>query len=131
MKKDDYKLGKILGTSAIISDVPLGSPKPKRTKLKLIILAVILGYVGFAVYSNSAVAERAFIKGDAAEKIIVTGKQVAYWRTTEDTTRYDKAVIHNYVIHWAKGVYECFHYHQNSGENKEFRVLCVTNVDAD
>ena len=58
MKKDDYKLGKILGTSVIISDVPLGSPKPKKTKLKLVILAVILGYVGFAVYSNTANAQK-------------------------------------------------------------------------
>ena len=52
--KDDYKLGKILATSAIVSDAPLGPVKPKRTKLKLFILALILGYVGFAVYSNQA-----------------------------------------------------------------------------
>ena len=57
--KDDYKLGKILATSAIVSDVPLGPVKPKRTKLKLFILALILGYLGFAVYSNQAVADRA------------------------------------------------------------------------
>ena len=67
MKKDDYKLGKILVTSAIVSDVPLGSPKPKRTKLKLVILAVILGYVGFAVYSNSADAQKATIEGELQE----------------------------------------------------------------
>ena len=41
--KDDYKLGKILATSAIVSDVPLGPVKPNRTKLKLFILALILG----------------------------------------------------------------------------------------
>ena len=52
--KDDYKLGKILATSAIVSDAPLGPVKPKRTRLKLFILALILGYVGFAVYSNKA-----------------------------------------------------------------------------
>ena len=52
--KDDYKLGKILATSAIVSDAPLGPVKPKRTKLKLFILALILGYLGFAVYSNQA-----------------------------------------------------------------------------
>ena len=52
--KDDYKLGKILATSAIVSDAPLGPVKPKRTKLKLFILALILGYLGYAVYSNQA-----------------------------------------------------------------------------
>ena len=52
--KDDYKLGKILATSAIVSDAPLGPVKPKRTKLKLLIVALILGYLGFAVYSNKA-----------------------------------------------------------------------------
>ena len=57
--KDDYKLGKILATSAIVSDVPLGPVKPNRTKLKLFILALMLGYLGFAVYSNQADAERA------------------------------------------------------------------------
>ena len=57
--KDDYKLGKILATSAIVSDVPHGPVKPNRTKLKLFILALILGYLGFAVYSNQADAERA------------------------------------------------------------------------
>lgn len=54
-----YKLGKILATSAIVSDAPLGPVKPKRTKLKLFILALILGYLGFAVYSNQADADRA------------------------------------------------------------------------
>ena len=54
-----YKLGKILATSAIVSDAPLGPVKPKRTKLKLFILALILGYWGFFVYSNQADAERA------------------------------------------------------------------------
>ena len=57
--KEDYKLGKILATSAIVSDAPLGTVKPKRTKLKLFILALILGYLGFAVYSNQADADRA------------------------------------------------------------------------
>jgi hypothetical protein len=57
--KDDYELGKILATSAIVSGVPLGPVKPKRTKLKLFILALILGYLGFAFYSNQADAERA------------------------------------------------------------------------
>ena len=57
--KDDYKLGKILATSAIVSDAPLGPLKPKRTKLKLFILALILGYLGFAVYSNRADATQA------------------------------------------------------------------------
>ena len=57
--KDDYKLGKILATSAIVSDAPLGPVKPKRTKLKLFILALILGYLGFAVYSNKADAAHA------------------------------------------------------------------------
>ena len=57
--KDDYKLGKILATSAIVSDAPLGPVKPKRTKLKLLILALILGYLGFAVYSNQADASEA------------------------------------------------------------------------
>ena len=57
--KDDYKLGKILATSAIVSDAPLGALKPKRTKLKLFILALILGYLGFAVYSNQADATEA------------------------------------------------------------------------
>ena len=50
--KDDYKLGKILATSAIVSDAPLGPVKAKRTKLKLVILALILGYLGFAIFSN-------------------------------------------------------------------------------
>ena len=57
--KEDYKLGKILATSAIVSDAPLGPVKPKRTKLKLFILALILGYLGFAVYSNQADATEA------------------------------------------------------------------------
>jgi len=57
--KEEYKLGKILATSAIVSDAPLGPVKPKRTKLKLFILALILGYVGFAVYSNKAKATEA------------------------------------------------------------------------
>ena len=57
--KEDYKLGKILATSAIVSDAPLGPLKPKRTKLKLFILALILGYLGFAVYSNQADADQA------------------------------------------------------------------------
>ena len=52
--KEGYKLGKILATSAIIADAPLGPLKPKRTKLKLFILALILGYLGFAAYSNRA-----------------------------------------------------------------------------
>lgn len=56
MSKDDYKLGSIRATSAIISNVPLGRVKPKRTKLKLIMLAVIMGYIGYAVYSSSASA---------------------------------------------------------------------------
>ena len=47
--EEGYKLGKILATSAIVSDAPLGPVKPKRTKLKLFILALILGYWGFAV----------------------------------------------------------------------------------
>jgi len=57
--KEDYKLGKILATSAIVSDAPLGPVKPKRTKLKLFILALILGYLGFADYSNRADATQA------------------------------------------------------------------------
>ena len=56
--KEGYKLGKILATSAIVSDAPLGPVKPKRTKLKLLILALIFGYLGFAVYSNQADADR-------------------------------------------------------------------------
>ena len=55
--KEGYKLGKILATSAIVSDAPLGPVKPKRTKLKLVILALIFGYLGFAVYSNQADAK--------------------------------------------------------------------------
>ena len=35
--KEDYKLGKILAKSAIVSDAPLGPVKPKRNKLKLFI----------------------------------------------------------------------------------------------
>lgn len=54
--RKDYKLGKILATSAIVSDFPLGPIKPKRTKLKLFSLALILGCLGFAVYSNHAEA---------------------------------------------------------------------------
>ena len=54
--EEGYKLGKILATSAIVSDAPLGPVKPKRTKLKLFILALILGYLGFTVYSNQAAA---------------------------------------------------------------------------
>ena len=57
--KEGYKLGKILATSAIIDDAPLGPLKPKRTRLKLFILALILGYLGFAVYSNRADATQA------------------------------------------------------------------------
>ena len=57
--KDDYKLGKILATSAIVSDAPLGPVKPKRTKLQLFILALMLGYLGFAVHSNQTDADRA------------------------------------------------------------------------
>ena len=52
--KEGYKLGKILATSAMVSDAPLGAVKLKRTKLKLFILALILGYPGFAVYSDRA-----------------------------------------------------------------------------
>ena len=55
--KDDYKLGKILATSAIIADAPLGPVKPRRTRLKLAIALVILGYVAFAVYSHNADAQ--------------------------------------------------------------------------
>ena len=54
--RKDYKLGKILATSAIVSDFPLGPIKPKRTKLKLFSLALLLGCLGFAVYSNHAEA---------------------------------------------------------------------------
>lgn len=57
--KEEYKLGKILATSAIVSDAPLGPVRPKRTKLKLFILALILGYLGFAFYSNKADATQA------------------------------------------------------------------------
>ena len=57
--KDDYKFGKILATSAIVSDAPLGPVKPKRTKLKLFIIALILGYLWFAAYSNQADATEA------------------------------------------------------------------------
>ena len=57
MKRDDYKLGKILATSAIISDVPLGSEKPRRTKLKLVILALILIYAGYAFSIHRADAQ--------------------------------------------------------------------------
>ena len=55
--KDDYKLGKILATSAISADAPLGPVKPRRTRLKLAIALVILGYVAFAVYSHNADAQ--------------------------------------------------------------------------
>ncbi|NBR01962.1 MAG: hypothetical protein EBT94_02375 [Alphaproteobacteria bacterium] len=55
--KDDYKLGKILATSAISADAPLGPVKPKRTRLKLAIALMILGYIAFAVYSNNADAQ--------------------------------------------------------------------------
>ena len=54
--RKDYKLGKILATSAIVSDVPLGPISPNRTKLKLFILLLILGYLGFALYSSRAEA---------------------------------------------------------------------------
>ena len=54
--RKDYKLGKILATSAIVSDVPLGPIRPKRTKLKLFILVLILGYLGFALFSSRAEA---------------------------------------------------------------------------
>ena len=54
--KEDYKLGKILATSAIIADAPLSPLKPKRTRLKLFILALILGYLGFTAYSDRAAA---------------------------------------------------------------------------
>ena len=57
--KEDYKLGKIPATSPIVSDAPLGPLKPKQTKLKLFILALILGHLGFAVYSNQADATEA------------------------------------------------------------------------
>jgi len=40
--RKDYKLGKILATSAIASGDPLGPIRPKRTKLKLFILVLIL-----------------------------------------------------------------------------------------
>ena len=60
--KEDYKLGQILATSAIVSDAPLGPVRPKRTKLKLFILALILGYLGFAVYSNQAGATEAALE---------------------------------------------------------------------
>lgn len=55
--KDDYKLGRILATSAIVSDRPPGPTKPKRTKIMLIIFAVILGYIGFALHSSKASAD--------------------------------------------------------------------------
>ena len=54
--REDYKLGKILATSAIASGDPVGPIKAKRTKLKLFILVLILGYLGFALYSNRAKA---------------------------------------------------------------------------
>lgn len=57
MQKDTYKLGKILATSAIISDVPLGSDKPKRSKLKLVILALIVAYTGYALFIHEAAAQ--------------------------------------------------------------------------
>ena len=56
MTNDKYKLGKILATSAIISDVPLGSDKPKRSKLKLVILALIVAYTGYALFIHEAAA---------------------------------------------------------------------------
>ena len=52
--KEDYKLGKILATSAIVSDAPLGPIKPKRTKLKLFILALILERPRLALTSTIA-----------------------------------------------------------------------------
>ena len=52
--RKDYKLGKILATSAIASGDPLGPIRPKRTELKLFILVLILGYLGFALYSSRA-----------------------------------------------------------------------------
>ena len=54
--REDYKLGKILATSAIASGDPVGPIKAKRTKLKLFILVLILGYLGFVLYSNRAEA---------------------------------------------------------------------------
>ena len=54
--REDYKLGKILATSAIASGDPVGPIKAKRTKLKLFILLLILGYLGFALYSSRAEA---------------------------------------------------------------------------
>ena len=125
MQKDTYKLGKILATSAIVSDVPSGQPKPKRTKLKLVILAVILGYLGFAAFSKNAMAERIVIEGDAAEEIIVKGEQIAYWRS-----EFARREVHHYVIHRGSSVYECVHSDVNS-ESKGFVVVCVTNRDDD
>ena len=54
--RKDYKLGKILATSAIASGDPLGPIRPNRTKLKLFILVLILGYLGFTLYGNRAKA---------------------------------------------------------------------------
>jgi len=53
--KDDYKRGKSLAPAAIGSDAPLGPVKPKRTKLKLFSLALILGY-GYFESLNMGVA---------------------------------------------------------------------------
>jgi len=46
----DYKLGRILATSAIISDKPFASIKPKRATAKLLLIALILGFAGYSYF---------------------------------------------------------------------------------
>ena len=58
MTQDNYKLGKILATSAIISDSAPHSSS--GIKWKRIIIALVLGYVcylGYVAYSSAAWAE--------------------------------------------------------------------------
>lgn len=66
---DDYKLGRILATSAISSDKPLVPIKPKRTKLKLLLIALIVGvaaYVYFPKPTHAMSSEQFDAELDAA-----------------------------------------------------------------
>ena len=53
---DDYKLGRILGTSAITSDKPFVSIKPKRTTLKLLLITMIVAFAAYVYFPKPTYA---------------------------------------------------------------------------
>ena len=129
MRKYRYKQDNILDTSASMSDVHLRPPRAKRTKLKLVMLAAILSYVGFTVNTNSAKAfyQHVTVECDKAEEIIVLGTQPTFWRKKIGSTIYHNHIMYTHTKNGAGQVQECFHANDVTNTPQQYVVRCVSN----